>query len=337
MTSAQTPDVKHVQDLKESRFRNKIAWHSAKLDTSAATAALAALPRFAKDRKSQAEQSLALAQSRQNALELAIASEDNQLAKLELGLTNYKRVHTEWVHVLSKMMMAANDLDEMLYSKILHQAVSAFHETVETYFDAANALRQVEYANHIPYSFETYESMYFYSYHVMTNAAMMYRPLIRFGVNPEQKLSNPNERIEFGIESHLSTNARHHLLIAKSAAHDFMIEEICRMHQQLLQKHAILVKASNLLASVRFKIIQSLFESSNISLSESKDVARALEFDNRNMTFASHFTMKLDVGSVTGVKYVGFVPTKKEIGEAVGVLYPEMDLALDVDELPRYE
>ncbi|KAJ3062765.1 hypothetical protein HDU99_005107, partial [Rhizoclosmatium hyalinum] len=296
---------------------NKIAWHSAKLDTSAATAALAALPRFAKDRKSQAEQSLALAQSRQNALELAIASEDNQLAKLELGLTNYKRVHTEWVHVLSKMMMAANDLDEMLYSKILHQAV--------------------EYANHIPYSFETYESMYFYFYHVMTNAAMMYRPLIRFGMNPEQTLSNPNERIEFGIESHLSTNARHHLLIAKSAAHDFMVEEVCRLHQQLLQKHAILVKASNLLASVRFKIIQSLFESSNISLSESKDVARALEFDNRNMTFASHFTMKLDVGSVTGVKYVGFVPSKKEIGEAVGVLYPEMDLALDVDELPRYE
>ncbi|KAJ3278809.1 hypothetical protein HDU79_001171, partial [Rhizoclosmatium sp. JEL0117] len=165
------------------------------------------------------------------------------------------------------MMVLANDLDEIVYSKVLDQAVADYYDTLQTLRNATNAARQVRHAAFAEQPiadtdgsrFSCSQSQAF----LLSNAAAAYSPLIGIGISFEVPKEVDDWNISYAMQG-----------IAYKA-HEFMTDEVSRLSQELDMKYATLIKASNRLASIRSKVIHSLFELCSIALSESQDVARA--------------------------------------------------------------
>ncbi|KAJ3043264.1 hypothetical protein HDU99_009990 [Rhizoclosmatium hyalinum] len=122
-------------------------------------------------------------------------------------------------------------------------------------------------------------------------------------------------------------------------AEEFMIEEITRLRQDLNEKLVMLVKASNQVVSIRSKIITSLCDSAGLLNSKSEDVAKVLQFDLRDLEVVTNIAcLQVETASATSVRYVDYLPSKRDIGEAVGLLYLELlSVDNDANNLPRYE
>ena len=116
-----------------------------------------------------------------------------------------------------------------------------------------------------------------------------------------------------------------------------MITEVNRLYQVLVEKHKDLKKVSTHVASLRSKLIMSLFSSCGISLDESEDVVRALEYDHRDLRTIAHLLQDMKPEMTPSTEFL-LAPIQVEIGKAAGVLHPDLGLHVtnEANDPPRY-
>ncbi|KAJ3078320.1 hypothetical protein HDU99_000646 [Rhizoclosmatium hyalinum] len=327
--------MKQIHALKQSLKDSHNALHIAKSDVSLAEVELQAQMREILNNKSKTkkqQQILSSAQEQQNKVEAQISREGAQLAKIERAFTN-KATQAALTQILAKFMLISNNLDEIIHAKVLDQAVSEFYNAQIVFNDAANALRHVDFAiqfienTAIIVGSEAHTFCQQLVLSILSQAETLYRPLISIG---------NHEHLTKGYDF-LYASQRMKKALGKAKL--FLTAEVTRLRKQLGEVQTELIKASNKLASIRSKIIYSVFESCSLSPSENADVARALEYDGRELRFITDLTLGLDTPPVPGVRYVEYTPKKEDIGRAVGVLYLELGAEdeEELSDLPRYE
>ncbi|KAJ3083369.1 hypothetical protein HDU99_010451 [Rhizoclosmatium hyalinum] len=327
---------KGINELRQSIIKNKSALNDAINATFGATAAINTMSKFTTTQvKAQRQQNLISAQQREAKLRSDISAEESLLAKLESGEGVNAGFLNEWFLITSKLLVVANDLDEIVYTKILEQVVSEYYETVKETYDVVNALRQVSYSifaydtfsPNIAASDEYYSIFMVYSAQHLSNAVAIYPPLASIGVNPGLK----DRGFYLSIAGGMGEMAH--------SGRDFLNQQLHRLRKQLLEKEASLIKTSNHVRAIRIKLITSLFASCNIYSAESLDVENALEFDHRDLQSISNISLDVEPGSANSVRYVRDALTKKDIGKAVGILYPTLEGSVREasNDLPPYK
>ncbi|ORY47013.1 hypothetical protein BCR33DRAFT_849019 [Rhizoclosmatium globosum] len=284
-------ELANIQDLEQSIKSKKVTINEIKLTALKSTAAASRLAK----------------------LEARITKEEEQLATLKAQLMLYNKNQVDWTHTVSKFMLIANDLDERLYTEVLHQATLEYYDSFCTAHNAANALRHV---GHAVFLESTHGEDFGTVIHpvLIANATSLYPRLVRARVDfPLSGTWNPPE-----ITTHLLQNLYQ--------ASWFMILEVEQVRQELDEKAAALIQASDQVASIRSNVIKALFDSCGVLESESEDVAGALKYDRRCLAIISNYSqMEVEPASNMGVRFVDNFLTKKDVGRAVGLLYPELN------------
>ncbi|ORY51104.1 hypothetical protein BCR33DRAFT_713025 [Rhizoclosmatium globosum] len=178
--AAQSPEAKRILELKRSIELKKIKLDDAKTEVDLATAATKGLV-FAKS-KTKTANALAVATSNQVDLETLISNNERELLKLENVFSNHKEAQIEWFVVLTKLMVVANDLDEIVYSRVLDKSVTMFNDAAQNLHNAFRALYEVSHALDVPASLnpEYAENLAVLSRQIVSNAVMWHQPLARF-------------------------------------------------------------------------------------------------------------------------------------------------------------
>ncbi|KAJ3282756.1 hypothetical protein HDU79_009684 [Rhizoclosmatium sp. JEL0117] len=115
-----------------------------------------------------------------------------------------------------------------------------------------------------------------------------------------------------------------------------MTKELVGLYQTVACNRDVVVKASDQVAFLRAKIIQSCFDSCGIRETEYKEMGRVLAYDCRDLELLVNLSVQIENAAMKGGKYEGFLPVKDEIGKAVGLLYPELADEVAEDGLPPY-
>ncbi|KAJ3047717.1 hypothetical protein HDU99_009410, partial [Rhizoclosmatium hyalinum] len=274
------------------------------------------------------DQGIATTQAKQTNLETQVAGIENTLKKFQDAATNQKKIHANWVLVVSKFMLISKDLNEMLYTTVLDQALTDYYAILHTCFKAASAFRQVSYAlSTQPNKIGNHERASLLLPQLLANAAAVYNPLTAVVM-------------DFDLSASISWDAEEVILSLLSRAQTFMMDELASLRQKLATQHDVLTKASNQVAFIRSKLILTIFDSCGILASESQNVAKALVYDHRNSGFLVSLKTDFENGSSNNESAWSYLPTKKEVGRAVGLLYPELTpdvIEVSADGLPRYE
>ncbi|ORY36473.1 hypothetical protein BCR33DRAFT_721996 [Rhizoclosmatium globosum] len=284
--------------------------------------------------KAQRQQDLISAQQKEIKLQSDIAAQENLLERLVSQQTATTLAQNEWFVIVSKLMVLANDVDEIVYSKALDQSVSDYYETVKATYNAMNALRQVNYcvfaytnfSRKINYNDDPFPNYMVYLSHHLSNAVANYPSLASVGVNPGLNDRAYREIIDGMFE------------IVRKAQH-YLKQELARLRRDLFEKEATLVKTSNYVRAIRVKLITSLFASCNIFPAESLEVEFSLNFDHRELQSISNIYLDVEPGSLKSVRYVWDTLSKNDIGKAVGILYPSLGGVVyeeESNDLPPY-
>ncbi|KAJ3284147.1 hypothetical protein HDU79_008470 [Rhizoclosmatium sp. JEL0117] len=167
-------------ELKRSLEFNKIKLDSAKTNVALAVGATKGL--VLPKSKTNAAIDLAAATSHQDNLETVISNSERELAKLENVFSNHKEDQIDFFVTLTKLMVLANDLDEIVYSRVLGKSVANMNDATQILHNAYRALYEITHALTLPVAIHSdyADHLSLVSRQLLSNATMWYPPLARF-------------------------------------------------------------------------------------------------------------------------------------------------------------
>ncbi|ORY51095.1 hypothetical protein BCR33DRAFT_713015 [Rhizoclosmatium globosum] len=131
-------------------------------------------------------------------------------SKAENVFSNHKEAQIEWFVVLTKLMVVANDLDEIVYSRVLDKSVTMFNDAAQNLHNAFRALYEVSHA---------LDNLAVLSRQIVSNAVMWHQPLARFSsfsLCKKKFVFEPHWRPE---QAAITTKRAHQTLDLRTIAH----------------------------------------------------------------------------------------------------------------------